>query len=78
MSAVTLKPSAFGQLLDCVISKDQLLCPFSVGLTLACISLGELGQTQQNYQPLATQPLLLLVCCVASDSSAPSGLLHPQ
>lgn len=78
MSAGILKPSAFGQLLGCVISKDQLLCPFSVGLTLACISVGEHGQIKKNNQPLASQPHLLLVCSVALDSSAPSGLLHPQ
>jgi len=56
MSAAELKLSASEQLLDCVISKNRLLCRFSVGLSWACVSVGKLAQLHRNDWPLASSP----------------------
>lgn len=79
MSAVDLKPSAFEQLLDCVISKNRLLRHFSTGSHEPAFRWESLDSDTEMTCPLpATQLLPLLVCPAALDRSALFGLLCAQ
>lgn len=75
MSAVALKPSAFGQLLDSGMSKNQLLWG-SHEPAFQWKILDSYTKTICSWS--AMQQLLLLICPAALDSSAPLGLVCPQ
>lgn len=75
MSAVALKPSAFGQLLDFEISKNQPLWgSHEPAFQWTILD----SYTKMTCSWPATQQLLLLVCPAALDSSVPLGLVFSQ